>query len=348
MKIMLFSDCHWSTTTSIIRGRGDKYSTRLEYLIKSLNWVEEAAIKNNCDLEICLGDFFDKTTITDEEAAALKDIKWNNLKKYFIVGNHESGQADLQYSTAKVLETDNINIINKLTRLDFDNIYLYLLPYIAECNKAPLETLLEQTHDTAIDSSKKKIVCSHNDISGISYAGFISQLGFSIEEIEKSSDLFLNGHLHNATWVSSKILNVGSFSGHNFTNDAHNYNYGIWILDTDTLQVTFIENPFSLNFYKFEILTENDVSKLDTIKNNAVLSIKCTTKLKTAVDEKLEMLKSKIVDSRMTLARELTTVADNNEVISLHTDYLSKLIECCKMNIANSQILDIELSEICK
>ena len=43
MKYLIFSDCHWSTYTSILRSRGKKYSTRLEYLIESLNWVNKVA-----------------------------------------------------------------------------------------------------------------------------------------------------------------------------------------------------------------------------------------------------------------------------------------------------------------
>ena len=59
MRFLIFGDVHWSTYGSIVRSRGDKYSTRLEYLISSMNWVEKLAQTNKCDSIIGLGDFFD-------------------------------------------------------------------------------------------------------------------------------------------------------------------------------------------------------------------------------------------------------------------------------------------------
>ena len=59
MNILLYSDVHWSTYSSIIRKRNDKYSVRLDNLIKSMNWIRELSSSYNCKYDICLGDFFD-------------------------------------------------------------------------------------------------------------------------------------------------------------------------------------------------------------------------------------------------------------------------------------------------
>lgn len=37
MKILIYSDVHWSTNMSIITQMGLKYSVRLEQLLKSMN-----------------------------------------------------------------------------------------------------------------------------------------------------------------------------------------------------------------------------------------------------------------------------------------------------------------------
>ena len=47
-RILLFTDNHFSQYSSIIISRGDKFSTRLENQIQSLNWVNETAIEKNC------------------------------------------------------------------------------------------------------------------------------------------------------------------------------------------------------------------------------------------------------------------------------------------------------------
>ena len=71
-----------------------------------------------------LGDFFDRSAITDEEISALKEIVWNDKLKYFLVGNHESSRADLQTSSTNALRRENI-VIN-YTGKDYKNIFLKL------------------------------------------------------------------------------------------------------------------------------------------------------------------------------------------------------------------------------
>lgn len=41
MKICAVGDIHWCDYSSIIRGRGEYFSHRLENCIKSINWVTE-------------------------------------------------------------------------------------------------------------------------------------------------------------------------------------------------------------------------------------------------------------------------------------------------------------------
>ena len=61
MRILLYTDNHFCTNSSIIRKNGEKYSIRLENQIKSVNWAEQLGIEKNCDMVIHLGDFFDKS-----------------------------------------------------------------------------------------------------------------------------------------------------------------------------------------------------------------------------------------------------------------------------------------------
>lgn len=130
MKYLLYSDVHFCENSSSIQSRGQKYSTRLEYLIRSINWAEEQAIINNCDVVICLGDFFDRSDIKSEEATALQEINWVNLPHYFIVGNHEASNKSLTFNSVEVLrKINNFNIISEPTSLNNE---ILLLPYIKE------------------------------------------------------------------------------------------------------------------------------------------------------------------------------------------------------------------------
>lgn len=342
-KILIFSDVHWSTNTSIVRRRGNKYSQRLEYLINSMNWVNEIALSNKCDAMICAGDFFDKAQCNDEEITALRDIKWNSLPCYFLCGNHESSVPDLRFSSLKMLESENHFIISEPTiwRYNNDENEIMFLPYIVESDRKPINDYFQR-------SCGKNILISHNDIQGINYGGFESKIGFPIIDLKSSFDLVLNGHLHNSEWIAPNLLNVGSFSAHNFTNDSNRYNYGIWILDLDTLKIDFIENPYSLQFYKFNIMGSPDLSKLTTIKNNAVISVRCASSFaeqcKSIITNKL---KDKVLESKLTIEHALDT--NNTATIAdLQVNHLEKFIEFCKANIANTAALESELAEICK
>lgn len=345
MKILIFSDCHWSTNSSIVRSRGQKFSTRLEFLINSMNWLNELAIKENCKEMICAGDFMDKSILNDEEITALQKICWNDLPCIFLCGNHESSVADLRYSSIKAVESGSRLIVSDSGYNQIcDNTQIHFLPYVLETDKQELKSYLNKD-----SSCNKHIIISHNDIAGINYGGFESILGFSIEEIEENCNLFINGHLHNSEWITSNILNVGSFSGHNFTNDSKRYNYGVWILDTDTLSLTFYENPYSLNFYKLDVKQEKELSQIEEIKQNAVLSIKTNKELVFKVKELIQKFEDKIIESRIVVEQNIDADGEDVSIEDLQgTDHIQRLIQFCKEKIAASDILDSELAEICK
>lgn len=103
MRILIYTDNHFSQYSSIVRSRGEEYSTRLENQIQSINWVESLAKEKGCDAIVHLGDFFDKPDLSSEEITAFKDINWAAKPHYFLVGNHEMGRNDLVYNSAEIL-----------------------------------------------------------------------------------------------------------------------------------------------------------------------------------------------------------------------------------------------------
>ena len=76
MKIGIIGDIHFCEYSSILRTRGEEFSTRLENCIESINWAEETTA--DCDCIIYLGDFFDKSSLNAAELSALRKIIWNN------------------------------------------------------------------------------------------------------------------------------------------------------------------------------------------------------------------------------------------------------------------------------
>ena len=342
MKILLYSDVHIATKESLITKYGTKYTMKLEYLISGLNWAFRTAEKLGCSATICLGDFMHKAQCNDMELTALLDIKWPNMPNYFLCGNHESSVADLRYSTVNALAQNNNIIINTPLKIEMADSYFYFIPYITESDRKPLsEYLLDY------NVNKHNYIISHNDIANLPLGSFKTTTGFDIKEIESlPNSLFLNGHIHNGGWVGKNALNVGSISGHNFTNDSYRYKYGIWILDTENNEVNFIENPYAFNFYKIEINTNDDLNKLKALKNQAVISIKCDDTLVEKTRQCLSDLKDTIVESRIILVKKFDENTQSTD-LNLTVDHLTRFVDCCRANLDNNSLLEEELSYIC-
>lgn len=346
MRILIVGDIHWSAYSSIIRSRGNHFSTRLENLIKSLNWVEQISKEYKCEEEIFLGDTFDRPDLNAEEISALSEIDWNKTSrlKHFIVGNHESGISSLIYNSTQVLH--KIGVIEDtpyIYPLD-EHTEILFLPYIIEDNRKHLVDYLEHRN-----KKKKLIICSHNDLKGIRYGAIESKEGFTLPEIEENCDLFINGHLHNGGFVneSKTILNLGILTGQNFTENAFVHSHNICILDTETLKMEFIENPFAFNFYKIEIHKEEDLKLLNNLKPNSVISIKC---IENYVDIlKQELTKhTNIIESRTIIQRNETETTDGETVTLSSNDYLKQFYDFTVQKLGRTEIVLHELKEVCK
>ncbi len=346
MKLLLFTDNHFSQYSSIIRSRGEKYSLRLENQIKSLNWVNKIAEEEQCDFIVCLGDFFDKPELNAEEITALKEIKWCNKPKYFIVGNHETNSHDLTFNSLNAL-TSIGKIIDKPTMINGFGFNLYMLPYISETDRKPLSDYINQLNlETAgmltTQEVKQLLILSHNDISGIRYGQYESKNGFNIDEITDNCDLYINGHLHNQTQVSDKIFNLGNLTGQNFSEDGFKYSHCIGILDTYSMKLDLINNPFAFNFYKIEVNNiqelKNQIEKLD--KEYSIGTIKIPEQY---IDEARIICNEHFKEYRLLMIPNIKTQIDNIDDNNSNIDHIQKFKNYCLENIGSSDILMQEL-----
>lgn len=344
MKFLIYSDVHFCETSSIVRSFGDKYSKRLENLIKSVTWAEEFADIMNCDKIICLGDFFNKPDLNSRELTALQEITWSKLPHIFLVGNHDACDKSLFYNSVTALKNNGFEIIHEPTFHMIDGKKYIFLPYISEDNRQPLSYYVDMF------PAESTYIFSHNDIKGLQYGSFLSKDGFDISEIESSCKIFLNGHLHNMNKFCANGLNVGNLTGQNFSEDANIYNHCCLVLDTSDNSIEIFENPYALNFYKLDYTSTDDSNYCFEIKGNSVLSIKCRSNQVNYIKSNLDMLKDKIVDYRVSIVPEAiseTEIEENmKDYISL--DHKSMFIDFCMNTLTVSDILKSELQEVCK
>lgn len=334
MKIGICGDIHYCVNSSLITGKGELYSKRIENCIKSINWFED--FTKGCDLNIYLGDFFDKSSLCAEELTSIKNIKWNKIPKYFLVGNHEMGQVDLSTNSINVLSSVGSIIDTPCVFTDYN---IGFIPYILGTNRKPLK-------DYFNGEKLPKYIFSHNDLKGIQMGSFVSKEGFDISEVTPECKMFFNGHIHNGSKISDNILNVGNLTGQNFSEDAFKYQHQIYILDTDRGEIENYINPFAYNFIKAKIdnLNELDLSIID----NIVLSVTCS-------DNNLVALKSQIDKCHKIVASRINVISEINsptkvELLKkdLQVDHIKQFIDYMIEHVGNTDIVKTELEEIIK
>ena len=359
MKILIYGDCHFSTYSSIVRRRGERYSERLNNLIQSINWAENLGNEMNVDSVVCLGDFFDAPNLTAEEITALGDIVWCNAPHSFLVGNHEVGRKDMTTSSAHIfLGTDDGHNVFGVSHFMVEYkphsykipvghyvLDLCFLPYIFEDERKTIEEYFPK-----IDAPTRKIIFSHNDIKGLQLGGFVSKAGFDIDDIENNCSLFINGHLHNGSKISDKIINCGNLTGQNFGEDASTYDHVALVLDTDDLKIAVFENPYAFNFYKLDVVEKSEIEfdKIITgLKNNAVLSIRCSESLVSHIKERLSG-SNNVSEYRLVIVRDRTT-ADVKSTKELNSvDHLKMFSDFILKELGTSDVIVSELGEVCQ
>lgn len=345
MRILVVGDVHWSTYSSIVTSRNQHTSTRLSNLLASLNWVESLADAEQIGAVVYLGDFFDKPTLTSEELTILQEVKWSVNKHYFIVGNHESENIKLTYSSTHALLPYG-DVINNVTKIAIKGAELWFVPYIKEENRTRLTDLLG-------DKETKRLIFSHNDIKGIRYGAFESIDGYEIEDIHNASDLYINGHLHNGSWVDSekRILNLGNLTGQNFSEDASQYRHHVVIVDTDDMSTSFIDNPYAMNFYKLEVKRASDINNVKRLVGHPVVTAK--------VEESLvEQFRKEAANTNLVALRVISykeeTLSDEakedalNDLIKNDKDHITKFAEFIRLKCGESAIIEAEIQEVIK
>lgn len=338
-KFLIYTDVHFCQYSSIVRKRGQKYSVRLHNLIDSISWAEHLAEEENCDAVLTLGDFFDRSDLNSEEITALQDVYFCNKPHWFLTGNHESNVASLDFSSAQVFKSINAKVISDVVCYPVnDKVDLYFIPYLTNDIRKPLPEYLN-------DNGKKKVVLSHNDLAGIQYGKFKSSSGFDVNEVLENCNLFINGHLHNGYVINDNIILVGNLTGLNFNEDATKYEHYAYIMTIEDDGVIKLEarvNPKAFNFYKVYINNPYDISKLDNLKPNSVLSISCSGDLIGEVEQKLK--KTKLVDYKIFATYKSNVVGGSSDLDFKVEDHFQQFINYVRTKIEPSAVLDEEIS----
>lgn len=312
-KVLVVGDVHFVNTSYL--------KDRLSYCVDSLNWVESKAEELSVDKIIYVGDFFDRADINSDEITALNKVKWAKCEHIVIVGNHELSKETNSVTLLKFL---GFNVVDKIEEID--NI-LYI-PYLYDTDDFDYSILKD-----------KELVISHNDIAGIQVGKFKTVKGFDLEKLT-SAKLFINGHIHNGSWLKENVLNIGNFVGLNFSEDAFKCQHNVALVENG--KVELIENPYTLNFYHLTKLSE-----LSKIKDNAVVSFRCNRDDVDTVTKKLENNK-KIKYFKVLLFSESKATKEVEEEKLNKVNHIKLFQSFMLEKLGTEKMIKEEVESVCK
>ena len=244
MKIALITDTHWGIRNDNIAFQENSKKFLDEIFFPRLD-------ADNIRDIIHLGDLVDRRKyINISTAKRLREdfLEPVNLKynMTIIAGNHDvyyKNTNEVNALNEVVKSYENITVLTSPTEKKYDGSNVLLLPWICEANRQ--ETLeLMRTTDA-------QIVMGHLELAGYEmFKGSVISHGDDPVLFDRF-DLVFSGHFHHRS-TDGHIFYLGSHA--EFTWSDYNDPKGFHIFDTETREITFVQNPFNM----FEKVWYND------------------------------------------------------------------------------------------
>jgi len=245
MKICLLNDTHFGA-------RGDS-QLFFDYFMKFFDDVLFPYLKEN-EIKTILhaGDFMDRRkyvnyNILNQVRTRFVDrIKEENIDFHCIIGNHDVYYRNTnEVNSLRELFFDEFTLYEEPTVVNFDGLDLALLPWI---NKTNYDTSVE-----FIKTASAPILIGHLELNGYQVLhGIQYQGGNGMDpNLFNRYEQVYSGHFH-CRQEKDNIYYFGT--QYQITFADLNDTKGFHVLDTDTRELKFIENPFKM----FHTLSYND------------------------------------------------------------------------------------------
>ncbi len=235
MKIAIDNDSHFGM-------RGDNLNM-MEYAARFYDEIFFPEIEaRKIDTIIHLGDIVDRrkfinfNILSKIKKCFINPIIEKDLHCHILIGNHDSFYKNtLEVNAIHELfgrETKNFSIVDKPILINPNHVNLGLVPWINAENSDKCKSFIKKT--------KAQILMGHFEINGFELMpGVFSREGFQ-RNYFKRFDMVLSGHYHKKM-QRDNIHYLGS--PYEITWADYGDRRGFHIFDTETRELTFIENP---------------------------------------------------------------------------------------------------------
>lgn len=254
MKVALITDQHFS-----VRKGHKLYFDYYDKFYKNVFFPEIE--KRNIKKIIDLGDTFDnRKSIDFLSLAKTKEMFYEPLKEMgvsieMLVGNHTSffkNTNEINSPHLILSEYKNINIYSEVQDIQLGNITATMLPWINQENEKHV-----MRH---IFNSKAPILFGHLELNGfVAHPGHVFDGGLDRDIFLKYNKVF-SGHFHHRS-IQDNIVYLGN-PYHLYWND-YGEKRGFHIFDTETFELEFICNPYTIFMKHYYDDVENDYEHED-------------------------------------------------------------------------------------
>jgi DNA repair exonuclease SbcCD nuclease subunit len=225
-------------------------------------------LENDIKVVFQLGDLFDRRKFINFNSLYLSrkyffdKLKEHGIDFHALIGNHDvyfRNTLEVSSPTLILKEYDNITVYDEFASVNLCGIDIDVVPWICDDNQ---EEIFERMKD-----SRSDICFGHFEIDGFEMdRGTVHHGGLDRKNLKKY-DMVLSGHFHHKS-SADNITYVGT--PYEMTWSDYNDPRGFHILNTETRDLTFVQNPYKM-FHKvfyddgeqdFEFWKEYDFNSL--------------------------------------------------------------------------------------
>jgi DNA repair exonuclease SbcCD nuclease subunit len=332
MKIALITDTHWGA-------RNDSLLF-YDYMMKFYDNIFFKELKDrHIDTVIHLGDVVDRRKFINFNIlhkfknGFLKKIYDNEIDMHIIIGNHDTYFKNSNKVNAmdSLIDTNNLlspKIYSSIETVEFDGVDICMCPWINDDNYNEV--------DNHISGTNADILMGHLEIAGFMMNGGVK----CMDGVDKSKfnkfDIVYSGHFHHKS-TDGNITYLGN--PYELTWSDYKDNRGFHIFDTETRELEFIQNTYTM-FEKIEYYDDMDID----------YSLYTDKFVKVIVREKLDIYKFDLFIDMLykNNVADVDIIDDieiedrlNENVLSLEDDtisLLSKYIDGYDVNVDKSRL----------
>ena len=335
MKVAIITDTHWGA-------RNDSAAFVEFYRKFYADCFFPTLEEHKIDTVLMLGDTFDRrkytnhATIQSAKRYYFDELEKRNIQTHILIGNHDTFYKNTnEVNTIELMlsEYKNLNPISSPTTIKIDDTLISMIPWI--CADNYLDSMNE------INNTRAEICMGHLEIAGFEmYRGHASEGGLSPESFKKFDTVF-SGHYHHRS-TKGNITYLGT--PYELTWQDYADAKGFHLFDTDTRELTFIQNPYTMfvrleyddkdkepvdldtldiadSFIKLVVVNKTDYYKFDQFINK--LYTKNCHDIK--IVEDMSEFESGTVDNDIDLEDTLSILS--NYVDSVNTDVDKEMIK---------------------